>query len=413
MKTAFLTLIFFGVNFVATMGDATTSGTLFPIGNSRPRGVYGLKNGTDIGLSDSSYILFSEYFYGGVNALEIETGTIIPIVPTKSTLNERQAFGIAYSKTAGGGILLVAGGKVDPALRIYNATTGEWIVDCKGGREDGYITDVVVIQDYAYVTDYYYNEIYKFPITSTMLEEGGDCTLEETIVTPEDAFLSQTDVFGLPTYGASSLVQYGNGLLVVAETAGSLWYIDLEDDNRVATEIIPSGFLPFAGGMTITTDGVLFIPSIVFSHVSVYQITTQNDGSITGESLGEMNAGSSLDSPTTTALLSGTLYAANSRISNLYGNENGSPLTDEADRSVFTEQFQIVGLDASDFAGNSDGQSSIIVVGGSAGSPTSTSDGDNDVASSSSSRGTMVNNVGVFLISTIFSLGTHLVLCTL
>ena len=412
MKNAFLPLLFGGVVKLA-MGDGdAVSGGIFPIGNTRPRGVYGLKNGTDIGLSDGSYILFSEYFYGGVNALDVETGTITPIVPSKSTLNERQAFGIAYSKPSdavgSGGVLLVAGGKVDPALRIYNATTGEWIADCKGGREDGFLTDVVVMQDYAYVTDYYFNEIYKFNITSATLD--GDCTLEETIVTPEDIFLSQTDASGLPTYGASGLVQYGTGLLVVADTAGSLWYIDLEDDNRDATEIIPSGFLPFAGGMTITTDGVLFVPSIVFSHVSVYQISTQDDGSITWESLGEINSGNNLDSPSTTALLNGILYAANSRIANLYGNENGSPATDEEDRNVFAEQFQIVGVDASDIVGNSDGQSSILVGGSSAGSPTSSTSDGNDVASSS--RGTM-NNAGVLLMSTILSLGTHLVLCAL
>lgn len=341
---------------------------IFPIGNTRPEGILAIKNGTVFGLADDSpWLLYSEQFYGGVNAINMETGQITPIISTQDTFNEQQALGLAYAD----GILLVAGGQVNPSLRMYNASTGELMAECKSERDDGYMNDVIVIQDSAYVTDSLYNSIYKFALELT---PEGNCTLQETIATPEDPFLIQLDT-GFPYWGANGLVPYESGVLVVAETAGSLWFIDLENGNE-ASEVLPPGFLPFGGGMTITKDGVLFVTSIAYSKIMVYQVSIQN-GFVAAEMLGELGS-ENLDSPSTVALLNSTIYAANNRITNLHGSEDGSPALDEDDRDVFTEQFNVVGLDASEYVRNSDGVSAGGGDGNLGGSPAAEGPGGDD-----------------------------------
>lgn len=165
---------------------------VYDIGNVRPEGIFVLPDGAvdTMGLEgEGIFALVSEFYYGGIKAVNLDTGDVTQIV-NSTAFGERGTIGLWYDD---GLILACAGGEfVGPnntaALNVFDAVTGELLAECAPEVEGKFMNDVTVINGLAYATDSFQNHIMVLELES--VKTSGSCVVD-SIETPEEIFLSE------------------------------------------------------------------------------------------------------------------------------------------------------------------------------------------------------------------------------
>lgn len=138
-------------------------------------------------------------------------------------------------------------------------------------------------------------------------------------------------------FAAAGIDSYEGGLIIVTTATGLLFYHDLDAGTTIP---ISSPEESFAGG-----DGVLVNEDRVYvtnnqsNQIIVYDLVADTEGTVTvvtATLVGTIES-PDFDSPTSSALLDGTLYSVNARFTSV-----PFPSTAELDLATFQEEFQIV-----------------------------------------------------------------------
>lgn len=159
------------------------------IGNIRPEGIHVLsaEAAETMGLGEGTFALISEFYYGGIKAVNLETGNVTQIVNSTS-FGERGTIGLWYED---GMILAASGGafvgeNATAGLLVFDAVNGELLAECLPEVEGKFINDVTVINGLAYATDSFQNSIMVLELESAA---KGECIVS-AIETPAEIFLS-------------------------------------------------------------------------------------------------------------------------------------------------------------------------------------------------------------------------------
>ena len=135
---------------------AKSQADLIDIGTNRPEGIHFLPTGAaeTIGLDSSGiWALVSEFYYGGIQAVNIKDGSKQQIVDS-TAFGERATVGLWYDDgtifACGGGTLL--GDTYTASMYAFDAATGNLLATCNPDGA-GFVNDVTLIGDTAYVTD--------------------------------------------------------------------------------------------------------------------------------------------------------------------------------------------------------------------------------------------------------------------
>ena len=167
--------------------------TPIDLGNKRPEGVHALsdRDVQELGLDPTeSYIIVSELLYGGVRLVNVDTGIVTQLVPSANA-SERFGLGLAYVPTvelvvmAGGGPFI---GAPPASVNVFNATTGDLVATCVD-EAGGLMNDVAVVDDLAFVTNSFVNNIWQINITEVAQE--GVCNVTTIDLFPEENFVTE------------------------------------------------------------------------------------------------------------------------------------------------------------------------------------------------------------------------------
>ena len=310
--------------------------TVFDIGNIRPEGIHVVDDGADVGLEAGvAHALVSEFYYGGIKAVNLESGNVTQIVDSQS-FGQAGTVGLWYDS----GVILAAGGgafvgeSVEAALHVFDAITGEEIVTCVPQDGGTFMNDVTVLDGTAYVTDSFSNRIMTVDME---LVKNGVC----------DVSFVETDasVFMIPeVLAANGIIPYGNGLVIAHETFGAVYYLDLSDGTT--SEIIPVGTVEFADGLCIDNDaGILYIAQNPEpGPLTAWGLSLMEDGAVSAQLIGTIES-NDFDSPATCDISGGNIYVPNARFGSI-----GFVADGEEDPSTFSETFQVVGVDRFGFS---------------------------------------------------------------
>lgn len=289
------------------------------LGNRRPEG-------TTIGPHSTLYV--SHFFWGGVSAIDLKNGNERDIVPDKDFYT-RGGMGLAYYKgtlfTGGGG---PKGGFPDAKMYVYDAETGDEIAACAPLRsnDDSFMNEVTIKDDKAYVVDSGINELMVVDAEAAI---KGDCKVTSISLPDVSDFVAVGDDF----WGANGVYPYGDGLLIVTETAGSVWYVDLTTND--VTNVLPAGSAEFGDGLISCADK-MYVTQNMKNQISIYSLS----GGKHGEDVMAVKAGTltspNYKSPATSVIYDGSLYSVNARFQVL-----GFPETGEDDLDNFDEEFDI------------------------------------------------------------------------
>ena len=233
---------------------------------------------------------------GDIARVDLRTGTVDGEFVTD--VEGGIAVGLDYEP--GADRLWVAGGPGPTSqVRVYDASSGDLLETYSFTA--GFLNDVAVTKDAAYVTDSGIQQLIVIPL-------GSDGSLPA----PGDAFtVPITGEFQYTMgFNANGIVAFGGFLLVPQSNTGELFAIDPATGNSVT--ILPAGSVPFADGLELRGN-TLYIVQNQLNTVAVYRIQ--------GTSLrflGTITDGA-LDVPTTIAFAGGRLWAVNARF--------GTPVT--------------------------------------------------------------------------------------
>lgn len=285
------------------------------LGNVRPEGI------TE-GPGSTLYV--GRLLFGGVVAIDVETGTVDQVVPDA---DGRGAAGMTYYK----GTILVAGGGgnngVSPAFYAYDAKTGADQAVCPLGDGNGFINDVVVEEGKAYITDTLSATLYVADAEAAM---AGECKVT-TLALPEEYFGTEEGVSK-----ANGIVAYGSGFIIASVGAGAVFYVEPNGDSANATQIIADGEAEGADGLVVLDD-VLYVNMNRLNQLGVWSLVTE-DGSVTAVKMGELTSPLYM-TPTTSAVYDGVIYSCNARFGDLR-----PPAENERDLDVFEEEFAVIGV---------------------------------------------------------------------
>ena len=106
-------------------------------------------------------------------------------------------------------------------LYVYDSETGEEIVACAPLGITLFLNDLIVYKGKVYVTDSGVNTIFVVDADAAL---KGECSVS-SIELPDELFLDPTGAIL-----ANGIVGYEGGLLV-ARSAGGLYYVDLSDES--------------------------------------------------------------------------------------------------------------------------------------------------------------------------------------
>ena len=136
---------------------------------------------------------------------------------------------------------------------------------------------------------------------------------------------------------AAGIDSYEDGLIIVTTATGLLFYHDLDAGTTIP---ITSPDESFAGGDGVLVDeDRVYVTNNQSNQIIVYDLVANTEGAVTvvTATLAGTIESSDFDSPSSSALLDGTLYSVNSRFTSL-----PFPSTAELDLATFEEEFQIV-----------------------------------------------------------------------
>ena len=169
------------------------SDIVYPLRNIRPEGIHRLsRNEANLmGLGEDRHVLVSELLFGGVKAVNLANGDVTQVVQrgeARDRLGVDVNFGNGYILVLGAGF---ADGGAD-ALRVYDAATGSFVTSCLAPAEQGgFMLDVEVVGNTAYVTDAVVNALWTVDLTQ--VSSGSSCEMVG-IVLPAQWFLPRNDV---------------------------------------------------------------------------------------------------------------------------------------------------------------------------------------------------------------------------
>jgi len=130
---------------------------------------------------------------------------------------------------------------------------------------------------------------------------------------------------------------YGGGLIIVTTASGLLFYHDLDAQTTIPITSIDESF-PGGDGVLVDGDRV-YVTNNQSNQIIVYDVEVDTEGfvSIATATLVGTIESADFDSPSTSALIDGTLYSVNARFTTV-----PFPSDAEADLATFEEEFQIV-----------------------------------------------------------------------
>jgi len=313
---------------------------LVNIGNKRPEGIHMIPRGeeTSIGLAEGVWALVGELAYGGIKAVNVETGDIVQLVDSTG-FSSRAIVGLWYYN---GAIFAAGGGTafgLEPMLHVFSGATGDLIASCSPEVPGGVINDVTVSGTTAYATDSFRNSLMVLDADAAL---SGDCAVS-SIPLPAELFQSVGGEFL-----ANGIIPFANGLLIIQSAGvnetegGALYYLDLTANNEL-TEVLPAGTLLGADGLAIA-DGetTLYITQNVLNLVSAWAMDVI-EGQVTATLLGRI-VSPLFDSPATTDVSGEYIFSVNARFSSLAFPDPG-----EGDPETFAETFDVVGRNRRDF----------------------------------------------------------------
>lgn len=184
----------------------------------------------------------------------------------------RTSVGIAATSTllfaAGGGTfpqLLIGTGPSQPvpSLNVYDITTGNVIASCLPSGAI-LVNDVIVSESegFAYFTDSARGAIYTLAIDALH-----DCRVS-TIILPPALFA------GAPA-SANGIVVFRRGLIVANSQLGTLYFVDLQNENRLQ-RLLGEGRVTGADGLDLVKvrgGALLYVTQNALNLVSVWSVT--------------------------------------------------------------------------------------------------------------------------------------------
>jgi hypothetical protein len=231
---------------------------------------------------------------GGVYQVDVRTGDGGVISGTEGTV------GIGTFYEADANRIWVAGGPTQ-LVTVFDATTGATLETYDVGHP-GFLNDVTVTADAAYVTDSATDHIDVIPIG------------------PDDSLSDSSDVFQLtlggdftfqPGFNLNGIVAARGWLIAVQTNTATLFRIDPE--TGVATAIDLGAGVDVTAGDGLEVHGrTLYVVQNQLNRVAVFTLgagltSATLEGFLTATGPG------GLDVPTTVAFVAGGLYAANAR----------------------------------------------------------------------------------------------------
>ena len=174
--------------------DLQLADVVYDLGNIRPEGIRVLsRTEADVlNLGDGSFALVSELLFGGVKAVNLETGEITQVLPS-AEFEDRIGSAVAF---ASGYILLLGSGNLDDGketLRIFDGALGILVATCIIEESGSFLIDVETVGTTAYISDAKKNILWSVDLTQVSFDV---CNMVAEVVLP-DAFLpASTDDFG-------------------------------------------------------------------------------------------------------------------------------------------------------------------------------------------------------------------------
>jgi sugar lactone lactonase YvrE len=244
-----------------------------------------------IAVGDGNTFYTGSLVDGAIIEGDLRSGSVSTLVGgTPGTI----AVGMDFDESSG--YLFVAGGP-GATLTVYDTSDGSEVAQM--AFPAGFLNDVIVTRDAAYVTDSFVSQYF-----AVSLDAHGAPTGETS-----QHFLGG-DWVAVPGFNANGIEasQDGSTLIVVNSSTGAIYTV--EPDTGVATEID-------LGGAEVNGDGLVLTGRTLYAvENSKNQITEIRLASDLGS--GEIThiiTSAAYDVPTTAALFGDSLYAVNARFS--------------------------------------------------------------------------------------------------
>ena len=196
---------------------------------------------------------------------------------------------------AGSGRLWLAGGRGGD-VRVYDSEDGTLLQTY--AFDAGFLNDVAVTPEAAYVTDSFEPQLIVIPIGP----DGGLAPSEDGVALPLSGDLEYADGFNL-----NGVVAADAGLITVHSPTGDLYRVD---PDTAATSRIDTGVAELSAGDGLELDGsTLYVVRNQLSRVAVLELDPDLESA---RLVGELTS-DDLDVPATAALVGDSLWAANAR----------------------------------------------------------------------------------------------------
>jgi len=228
--------------------------SIYDLGTKRLEGIHALTSKDvaelDITSGSGKFVLATEFFYGGVQLVDVVEKTFSYIVPSSDTFAQRGGLGVTYTH----GHILVAGAgpllELPFEIYVYNPE-GELVTVCvpPSDIDEGFFNDFEVVDDVAYVTDSTQPRLWNFNIPDAI---AGNCNL--TYIELNDVF---DPTFQNTTLESNGIVSVGEGFLIALFNSGKVYYFN--PITGLSAEVVPRGTFGRPDGLELVTeyDGTL------------------------------------------------------------------------------------------------------------------------------------------------------------
>eukprot|EP00751_Fragilariopsis_kerguelensis_P020848 CAMPEP_0170896550 /NCGR_PEP_ID=MMETSP0734-20130129/44859_1 /TAXON_ID=186038 /ORGANISM="Fragilariopsis kerguelensis, Strain L26-C5" /LENGTH=445 /DNA_ID=CAMNT_0011288809 /DNA_START=64 /DNA_END=1401 /DNA_ORIENTATION=- len=311
---------------------------IYDLGNKRLEGIHALtsENVAELGITSGSgkFVLATEFFYGGVQLVDVVKKTFSYVVPSSDTFARRGGLGVTYTH----GHILVAGAgpllELPFEIYVYNPE-GELVTACAppSDVDEGFFNDFEVLDDVAYVTDSTQPRLWNFNIPDAI---AGNCNL--TYIELNDVF---DPIVQNTTIESNGIVSVGDGFLIALFNSGGVYYFN--PTTGFTAEAVPRGTFGRPDGLELVTecDGTLTLYVTVgeSNNLFVYQVASEDGNEVPMVVFVDTIESCEYDTPATSAVLGDQIYTANLR-----GDTVPLLESNEDNLDAFEERFTIVGV---------------------------------------------------------------------
>ena len=234
---------------------------------------------------------------GAVYRGNVKTGEGEVLIPPQQG---HSSLGLKYDPRSD--LLFVAGGETGKAF-IYNGVSGENVAELQLTTQAGFINDVIIVADAAYVTDSLAAVLYKIPLNSETGALTDPPTFEVIPLSGDYEFVSGS----FNTNGIEALPD-GNSLIIVNSRRGRLYIVDTA--TGIAT------LIDLGGSRVPNGDGILLQGKtlyVVRNDVDAVSVVVLSPDFSSGEIVKVIRSPFFGD-PTTIAGFGNTLYVVNSHL---------------------------------------------------------------------------------------------------